>query len=372
MKDTLFSPAFGNRPRYLVGRDAIISAMLAGLEEPPGNRNRATILLGQRGSGKTVLLWELADRARSLGFVVANPTIATEDMLARIIEKIQDDGERCAKEKRSHLTGGSIGALGFSVGLQFSRNTQESKSFHYKLSHLCDALAQHDKGILILVDEIQGNDPRIRQLVATYQELVGQQANIALVMAGLPGAASATLNDRVLTFLNRANKMSLDPLALVEIDAFFIKAFKQLGLRVSADLRGKAVKATCGSPYLLQLVGHHMALYAEEDGTLDKEMLENALASARTSYENDVCDTTLAALSDKDICFLRAMAEDPHESRIAEVAARMGVTYDYAQKYRKRLIDSGIIEPSRRGAVQFAVPYLADHLRKTAEIIMDL
>ena len=371
MKDTVFSPAFGNRPSCLVGRSDVVSAMLAGLEEPPGSRSRATLLLGQRGSGKTVLLWELADRARAKGFVVASPTIATEDMLDRIVEKIQDDGERYIKEKTAHLTGGNIGALGFSAGLQFSRSTQESKSFHYKLSHLCDALAQQGKGDLVLIDEIQGNDPRVRQLVAAYQELVGKQADIALVMAGLPGAVSATLNDRVLTFLNRASKMSLEPLAPAETDAFFMKAFERLGLHVSSDLRRKAVKATCGSPYLLQLVGHNIVLYSAEDGTVDEDALESALESARNSFENDVCGTTLAALSDKDVCFLSAMSEDPYESRIADVAKRMGVTHDYAQKYRKRLIDSGIIEPARRGIVRFAVPYLADHLRKTSEIISD-
>lgn len=367
MKDTIFSPSFGNRPSCLVGRDAAISCMLDGLEDPPGSRARATLLLGQRGSGKTVLLWELADRARDLGFVVASPTIPTEDMLERIIEKIQDDGERHVREKATHLTGGSIGVLGFSAGFQFDRNEQEPKTFHYKLSRLCDALSQHDKGVLILIDEIQGNDPRIRQLVAAYQELVGKRANVALVMAGLPGAVSATLNDRVLTFLNRASKLKLDPLAPVDVDAFFMKAFAQLNLDVPESFRRRAVSATFGSPYLLQLVGHNIVAYSEE-GTIGEDALERALAYAKNSFENDVCGTTLAALSDKDVCFLSAMAEDARESRIADVAERMGVTYDYAQKYRRRLIDGGIIEPARRGSIRFAVPYLADHLRRTGEI----
>lgn len=371
MKDFVFSPAFGNRPSSLVGRDAVISSMLSGLEEPPGSRNRATVLLGQRGSGKTVLLWELADRARNLGFVVASPTIATEDMLERIIEKIQDDGEAYVKEKTAHLAGGSIGALGFSAGLQFSRNAQTTKSFQYKLSHLCDALAQHDKGVLILIDEIQGNDPRVRQLVAAYQELVGKRSNIALVMAGLPAAVSATLNDRILTFLNRSNKMRLDPLAPTDIDAFFMKAFKQMDLHISAEFRARAVASTFGSPYLLQLVGHYIVMYAGEDGIIEEDALEDALRHATNSFENDVCETTLAALSDKDVCFLSAMTEDQRESRISDVAARMGVSYDYAQKYRKRLIDGGIIAPARRGSVRFAVPYLADHLRKTSEIVYE-
>lgn len=49
-------------------------------------------------------------------------------------------------------------------------------------------------------------------------------------------------------------------------------------------------------------------------------------------------------------------------SRVSEVAERMGVTVDYAQKYRKRLIDGGVIESAGRGYVGFAVPYLRDYL----------
>lgn len=48
---------------------------------------------------------------------------------------------------------------------------------------------------------------------------------------------------------------------------------------------------------------------------------------------------------------------------MADVAQRMGVKSDYAQKYRRRLIDAGVIEAPRRGEVSFAVPYLADYLR---------
>ena len=55
-RDTIFSPSFGNRPAYLVGREQIIDMFLRGLESEPGNRDRAVVMLGQRGSGKTVLL----------------------------------------------------------------------------------------------------------------------------------------------------------------------------------------------------------------------------------------------------------------------------------------------------------------------------
>ena len=62
MYDEVFSPSFGNRPSFLVGRSQLLSQLEQGLQSRPGSRERTVVVLGQRGSGKTVLLWELADR----------------------------------------------------------------------------------------------------------------------------------------------------------------------------------------------------------------------------------------------------------------------------------------------------------------------
>lgn len=249
MTETIFSPSFGNRPSYLVGRGSVISTFISGLEQEPGNRDRAMLMLGQRGSGKTVLLWELADRARKLGFVVATPTVASEDMLERIVEKIQEAGEPYANKRHlPKLTSGSLSVFGFSAGLEFTRDVQETKSFQFKLTQLARKLTEQGHGILILIDELQANSAEIRQLVTAYQELVGEGLNVALVMAGLPGAVSATLNDRVLTFLNRARKVTLEPLSVGDVDACYQRAFEELGLDIPSDLRLDAARATQGSP----------------------------------------------------------------------------------------------------------------------------
>ena len=51
---------------------------------------------------------------------------------------------------------------------------------------------------------------------------------------------------------------------------------------------------------------------------------------------------------------------------MAEIAREMGVSPDYAQKYRKRLIDSGVIEAAGRGRVTVIIPHLVDYLRRKA------
>ena len=239
-KDTIFSPAFGNRPTYLVGRESVLEDLCLGLESMPGSKERSTVLLGQRGSGKTVLLWELADRAAAQGFVVASPTIASDGMLARIVEKIQDAGTRFVSDA-PHVSGGTVGVFSFEVGLEFSRDVEQTKSAQFKLTQLVRRLSKQGRGVLILVDELQANSQDVRELVAVYQELIGEGLNVALVMAGLPGAVSATLNDRVLTFLNRARKVSLGPLPTMDVEAFYASAFGKLKVGASSAQDRKSV-----------------------------------------------------------------------------------------------------------------------------------
>lgn len=362
--DTIFAPSFGNRPKYLVGRESIISDFLKGLDGNPGNRERSIVLLGQRGSGKTVLLWELADRAAERGFVVATPTVLSEGLLVRIVEKIQEDGSRYVKSPGASIAGACIGALGFSAGLEFSREIQETKSPQYKLTQLARKLSKLGHGILILVDELQANSTEIRQLVTVYQEMIGEGLDLALVMAGLPGAVSATLNDHVLTFLNRARKISLDPLKINEVDTFFARAFESLGVEIDAQKRRFAAEFTYGSPYMLQLVGHYLIIGAQDEGTISDDAFNDALYSAQEDFENDICSITLKSLSPRDIDFLTAMTLDEEASKVSDIAERMSCTIDYAQKYRRRLIARGVIEPAGRGLVVFSVPFLRDHLRK--------
>ena len=360
--DQIFVPSFGNRPGQLIGRDEILASFVQGLKSKPGSKERAVIFLGQRGLGKTVLLLELADLARKEGYIVASPTIVSKGMLGRIVEKIQDEGERFIKNSKTKLTGGSLGAFGFSVGLQFSDRDRESKSFSYKLSKLCDALNVQGRGILILVDEVQANDSDLKELIIAYQELVGKNCNIAIALAGLPGAVSGTLNDKVLTFLNRAKKETLTPLKTREVEAFYKQAFRSLRIDVPDSLRMKMADAAKGSPYMMQLLGHYMSIYADGGKLVSDSILDLVMRRSEADFIQDICQTTLKTLSEVDIAFLRAMSVDADVSRVSDLSERMNAKADYIQIYKRRLLDAGVIEQCGRGLLRFAVPYLRESL----------
>lgn len=245
-------------------------------------------------------------------------------MLERIVEKIQEAGEPYVNKRRlPKLASGSPSVFGFSAGLEFTRDVQESKSFQFKLTQLARKLTEQGHGILILIDELQANSPEIRQLVTAYQELVGERLNIALVMAGLPGAACATLNDRVLTFLNRARKVTLEPLSVGDVDAYYQRAFEELGLDIPSDLRLCAARATQGSPYMLQLIGYNIANRCKAGERAAQEQIDGAFEASKVDFENDVCETTLAALSDQDVAFLAAMTDD--EDTVSRISMRKSI-----------------------------------------------
>ena len=363
MRDTVFVPSFGNRPRVLVGRDDVLSAFESALDSAPGSRERSMLLLGQRGYGKTILLLEFAEIAKNRGFIVASPTVVSNELTSRILEKLSVAGDKFLARPKPQVTGGSVSVLGIGAGIEVSDPVRRQKSFGLALSDICSELNKHGKPVLILVDEVQAANENLRQLVVAYQEMIGEGLDVSIVFAGLPAAISSMLNDHVLTFLNRAAKTVLPKLREGDIALYYSKTFSELGVQLTDELISRAAKNTHGSPYLMQLIGHYILVAAGEDG-INEELFDAALERAKKDFIQDICQTTVAPLSEKDVEFLAAMAEDDETSNISDIICRLGWASSAVQTYKRRLIQAGIVEQKRRGTVCFAVPYLREYLRE--------
>lgn len=362
---TLFQPTFGNRPVKYIGRDGVIEQFVEGLREPIGSRNRCTLFLGQRGMGKTALLLELSDRAQKEGYVVARVT-AHEGMPQAIIEQFQLNGSRFFNDEKRKVTGVTAGALGFTFGLTFSEAAERQYGFRTKMSLLCDKLAEKGKGALILIDEVR-TSAEMREVASAYQELVGDQKNIAIAMAGLPHAVSGVLNDKVLTFLNRATKVELGLISTNLIRAYYDRAFRTAGIEMKENLLDRAALATRGFPYLMQLIGYYVVQYAPDGESVTDEIMDKAEQAAMNDMDDNVFKPILNPLSDNDKVFLLAMARCGGIVNTSELQEKLGKKGPAIQPYRKRLLDAGVIEAPRRGELVFAVPYLAEFLLKETE-----
>ncbi len=311
--------------------------------------------------GKTAMLLEIADRAAQNGFIPARVT-AHNNMCAAIIEQVQLNGSVFFKDEKKHLNGVNAGAFGFTLGLSFTKDTQQQYGFRSKMSLLCDKLAQKKRGVLILIDEVHTSEA-MREAASAYQELVGDGKNIAMVMAGLPASISDVLNDKVLTFLNRANKVTLSSISKASIRAYYDFTFYTLKIRCSSDLLDEAAEKTRGFPYLMQLIGYYLTLYSRETGSITANTLDKSYKAAINDLNDNVFKPVLSPLSDNDRLFLKAMADCSLPVSTSMLKEKLGSKANSIQTYRKRLLEAGIIESPRKGELVFAIPMLSEYLK---------
>lgn len=116
---------------------------------------------------------------------------------------------------------------------------------------------------------------------------------------------------------------------------------------------------------MVQLVGHHVWRAAEGD-TIDLAAVRLAVPAARLRLGSTVHQAALSDLSAVDRTYLLAMAQDDGESSTREIAQRLGKGAEYGNVYRRRLMDAGLVEPTRYGYVDLSIPYLRDYLREHA------
>ena len=361
----IFRPSFGNRPDRIVGRDDVLRTYSEGLASYPGSRDRSVLITGQRGMGKTALLLEMADVATGAGFVPARVTCGPT-MLDDAIDMIQRKGAPFVKDRKAPIKGFNAGALGFSFGLTFTEEARNSYGFRAKLEMICDRLAEAGKGVALLVDEVQPASEPIRQFATTYQELVGDEKDIAIVMAGLPAVISEVLEEDTLTFLNRARKIDLGPISTPAVRAYYAAAFKRAGREIDDPTLDKAAEAVEGFPYLLQLLGFYLVEYTPEGGRISGPVLERARDAAIADLDANVFKAMLRPLSRADVDFLRAMSLDSGKpTRVGDLEERLGVSQGHVQSYRKRLIDAGVVTSPHRGELAFVIPQLAAYLQRS-------
>lgn len=357
-----FNPSFGNRPLHIVGREKELSLLRAGLAGAPATELRAPIIIGQRSFGKTAMLIEAECMAQSLGFACASVAV-NRSMLQNTLDGLLTSGSS-AIAKKAHISDVSIGAFGVSFNVSVTREMDEVKGFQAKLGIMLDRLSERGLGGCILVDEIQPNSEELRELAQAYQHFSGRGANVSLIMAGLPRCVSSTLNDKVSTFLYRADRILLGPIATDSIYLYFKQAFGSMGIAFAEGEMLRAARLSAGMPYMMQLVGRNLSLMAPTDGEVGPSVVNEAVDLAKEKLERNVFAPCLDTMSERDITFAHAMLEDEGRSSAADLKRRLGMSDADYQQTRRRNIDNGIIVSNGYGSVSFAMPYFSEYLRR--------
>ena len=232
---------------------------------------------------------------------------------------------------------------------------------------LTDLLAADGLGLLITLDEVHHQQiDELRQFGTTVQHAFREERELMFVGAGLSSAVSDLLNDKVLTFLRRADRHHLGSVSRTEVARAIREPVGGAGRTIGDEALTVMVEGTGGYPFLIQLVGHRT--WRLHPGTT--EIIVNdareGVAEALRRLGSLVYEPALADASDVDKTFLLAMAKDDGPSKMADIQQRLGVNESYASQYRLRLIAAELIEPKKRGYVDFALPYLREYLRDEA------
>ena len=363
MKERLknpFTPTFGSIPLQLAGRDIIIRDILEGLDNDPGDPYRATIFVGARGSGKTVLLAKIAEEASANGWISANVN-TDPDMLEEILIQIRDNAkEFLTPETLSHIT--SISVAGVSV----SRNLKQSNkktTWRSEMTSIIKELNEQNVGLLITIDELDVRIDELRTVISTFQHFVRERRNVAIIMAGLPPKVSNLLRNDSISFLRRAFQHHLEAVEENEVRFSMHKTIENTGRTINKEALGLAVKNTKGFPFMIQLIGYQIWRQNPEKKNISLKDVEEGIILAQNDLERMIFDITYRELSEKDIAFLESMLDDKDYSNISDISIRMGVTSKYAGMYRKRLIEQGIISSTGYGKVAFDLPMFREYIQ---------
>lgn len=357
-----FTPTFGQIPPFMAGRSDVIRELIRAFDRGMGDPNLSTIFVGARGTGKTALLTYLGEEALSHGWITASVS-AVPGMLRDIEERASAAASEFVEiPDKSHLTGIQVGQF---IGIEWEREHASAGNWRTRMTNLLEVLADHDVGLLIVVDEVRADLDEMVQLASIYQHFVREGRKVALLMAGLPSKVSALLMNDSVSFLRRANYHQLGRVYDGEIKSALRKTVEAGERGISEDALMEAASAIGGFPYMMQLVGYHMWEESPECEEIVVSDVLGGVEQAGRDIEKKILETTYRELSKGDVSFLLAMLDDGgDESSLADIARRMGKKSNYASQYKRRLLAQGIIEDRGHGMVSIEVPLFKEYLRK--------
>ena len=355
-----FKPTAGKNPPMLIGRDGVINDFIEAIDNGSGAPGRLARVSGMRGTGKTVLLNELGRIAADRGWRVVEET-ASPGFCGRILESLTPRARvRSLKAEPS--------VLGFSLGgIEVERASLSLREAMAKTLESCKG------GLLITLDEVQDASlEETRALAVAVQHIIRADADIAFVFAGLPAMVDEIINGEALTFLRRAEPVELGLVDVGEVTRSFKDTVEASGLRLEDDSARAMARATCGHPFMVQLVGYHswQSAYRRDGagGLIGEGDVEVGVNEARRRFDSIVLEPIVRHLPGEARAYVDAMAQlDGDAVRTASVAECMGRPLSSTSAVRAKLVSAGVIEPFGRGLVRFTTPFMAEYLREHAD-----
>lgn len=357
-----FTPGYGRQPLIFGGHQAVIAELTDVFRSFDFGENHSVLVSGLRGAGKTSMLGLLQREAAEQGwFVIADD--ASTGLMKRVTEyRIPQLLGQAEAGATGRLTG--IGLGQFSVSWENPPN-ESSRSALLRDQLIALADARDNAGILITIDEVSSGKTRLRELgrfALEVQHALTAGANIMVAFAGVKVDLDVLVTQQHLTFLRRSRQVDFRLLSPSETRFVLSETSRVGGRTVRDDALEHMLSAAQGYPYLVQLVGDYAWRHDAASDVIDMPAARAAHDRAIRAVISRVISRVWDDLSEVDQSFLQAMAGSGGRRKIAEIVKTMGVSDQYVQVYKRRLIDSGYVQPDGHGYVTFSLPYLEQYI----------
>lgn len=385
-----YRPGVGIKPLYLAGRakeTRRFGASLRSAPEIPANMR----LTGLRGVGKTVLLGEFDQAAKTQGWVTLRlelePRHNTDDTLAsEIVSQCVLLQERISRAERIKARMGEAvqavrslaqiewNDMTFSLGGGLPGATRDIAEALKDCSRL--ALEQGYQGVGLLLDEAQilrddsarvGNHP-LSMLIAGVSALQREGVPLGLVLCGLPTLTVNLLNAR--TYSERMFKgQEIGSLAPDEALAAFVEPLREGGggKTASEDLVTRVLEEVDGYPYFLQLWGAELWEAAEEASLsqFSVELLDEVEPDIYKRLDIDFYEPRVQSLTPAEQDLLTDTRACGYPPLLAsELARRSPKSVGNVNVLLGRLVSAGVLYRPRKGQYMYTAPKFHDYLKR--------
>lgn len=353
-----FVPTFGTMPPVVSGRADTLGRIAAAYTDGPRTPYRTMILLGPRGSGKTVMLNAARAQAADRGWGVVALSASSSDIVGELMAAARDVPSEAGWGRRP---------AGF--GSPEPRSADPTSVLHARsltrvLIGLATVALEEGSGVLVAVDELQSMDPTAgRDVAVAVQEVIrNRQLPMVFLGAGLPELEDTLLGDDAITFFGRCLRVRLDAINADEAAHLLTETAATAGGALRPESVAALVAAARGSPYLLQSVGFHSweAAVDSASGIAEHEAAAG-IAGARDDMIAHIVLPVWRRLDTSDRELLALLAE-------RDGAAATGLLHQHLGRWRAtasldRLTRVGVLERGR-GEIRFVHDVFCDWIQQ--------
>ncbi len=382
-----FTPGAGSPPPELAGRaDIIESADVAMRRVQRGRPAKSQMLLGLRGTGKTVLLNRIEDLAEKHGLVTSFIEAPEDESLAQLlypklhqalqrlssVEGAKAAAYRALRALRGFASVFKIKIGDVSISIDPEPGLADSGQLELDLSDLFlrvgEAARAANSVWALLIDEVQYLDEKeLAALIVAIHRATQKSLPILFFGAGLPQLAA--LAGEAKSYAERLfDYPPIGPLSEPAARTAIREPIHEEGAKIADNALDEIIAKTERYPYFLQEWGFQ-AWNAAPQSPISLPDVHAASKLALARLDNGFFRVRFDRLTPKERSYVLAMAElgkGPYRS--ADVAARLGETVQALGPCRSSIIRKGMIYSPQHGDIEFTVPMFDEFLRRNFKI----